>query len=410
MKFFGKKNLLIVTGAGASVEFGLPSVAQIDDLLSIISAKYATVPSACSISLYSWLQRFLQEHSSRLLNYEDVLYYANVLGTIIENENPLGGFFDRVSLPEIDNHIYSRRHRLNGEIIRMVLLALHDGLVDEFRERCRNIHNSMDLEKTKQLFRALERNFNVCIINMNYDNILALSCPGYFNGFDASDGTFDLRTVMQGCEKKVHYQIHGSVHYDMRHGNLTLHDIYWNPSLKNIFSQNSAGRNTINLREGLALPNSVFIAGYGKPHQIIRNPFRAFYSVLDRHVAESDACLLVGYGFNDKHINGAFEKYNDGPRNRPVLIVTYSDDMTGPMKFRRGDWVTSLRNTFPVRAASFRSSGGKYSYFVRDLRPAALEYSTDKPVAIWHHGFLSACVNSKSILKFLSTGDAAEHN
>ena len=53
--FKKKKKLLFVVGAGASIDFGMPSVSKIDSLFDIWADKYFTIPSL-KTSLYKFLK------------------------------------------------------------------------------------------------------------------------------------------------------------------------------------------------------------------------------------------------------------------------------------------------------------------------------------------------------------------
>jgi hypothetical protein len=49
-----KKKLLIITGAGASIEFGMPSVTDIDALLEAWGIEILPLKDDNTKSLYSW--------------------------------------------------------------------------------------------------------------------------------------------------------------------------------------------------------------------------------------------------------------------------------------------------------------------------------------------------------------------
>jgi hypothetical protein len=61
------------------------------------------------------------------------------------------------------------------------------------------------------------------------------------------------------------------------------------------------------------------VASYGKTQQILRRPFRSYYSELDRLLSSADGLLCLRYGFADLHLNAALEGYRDA-RHRPVVM------------------------------------------------------------------------------------------
>ncbi len=75
-----KKKLLIVVGAGASVEFGMPSVSKIDSLFDTWSQSYCVLENDKTLyahirdSLNSYYNKNLKERLRCETNYEQVLH------------------------------------------------------------------------------------------------------------------------------------------------------------------------------------------------------------------------------------------------------------------------------------------------------------------------------------------------
>ena len=117
-----------------------------------------------------------------------------------------------------------------------------------------------------------------------------------------------------------------------------LHEIVWRQDLLKAASlrRNAVGRSGVYTTEGTIFPQSVIVAGYGKTQQILRRPFRSYYSEVDRLVSGSDCLLcLKRYGFADDHLNAALNSYRDS-RNRPVVIVDFAPDEA--MSAAHADW------------------------------------------------------------------------
>ena len=79
---FKKKKLLIIVGAGASVEFNMPSVSNIDNLFDTWSNQILKIPSQ-NVSLYSYLQKAVRTYYNSAAkpiktdtNFEEILYTA----------------------------------------------------------------------------------------------------------------------------------------------------------------------------------------------------------------------------------------------------------------------------------------------------------------------------------------------
>jgi hypothetical protein len=148
---------------------------------------------------------------------------------------------------------------------------------------------------------------------------------------------------------------------------------------------------------------SVIVAGYGKTSQILRRPFRTYYSELEHLSAESDAVLFLGYGFNDSHVNGAFERYRDS-RLRRVVLIDYADD--DAMTAHGASWsgestATRAMGVFATRDHTMRWLGNSAPGQVRGLKLAFdFDRSSDPntPLSIWYNGTADALKRPQAVL------------
>jgi hypothetical protein len=158
--------------------------------------------------------------------------------------------------------------------------------------------------------------------------------------------------------------------------------------------------------EAINFPTSAIIAGYGKAIQMLRRPFRTYYSELDRLVNSCDAILIAGYGFGDNHLNIAFEHFRD--RSRPVAIIGWADDnaMTvtghGWTEFNCCD--ARIFQLFATDPRSMQWLGCRKPSTAEPIKKAKeFEYSvgSNTPLSLWYDGMLSACDHPDKILSRL---------
>jgi hypothetical protein len=227
-------------------------------------------------------------------------------------------------------------------------------------------------------------------------------------------------TSMENLSKSVSYtealgpcilHLHGSVHFDMRDDFTSfsggLYDIHWQDDLNGQFQQNAEGRSSFSTAEGPDFPTSSIVAGYGKTTQILRRPFRTYYAEIDRLAAESDAALFLGYGFSDRHLNLAFEKFRDN-RRRPVVIIDFApDNAMNAHGLEMGDGhqtISSVLGLFGTHKRSMTSRGYAIPDTVAGLNEAQefeVSNDPDTPLAIWYKGMLAACDNIDKVLEHL---------
>jgi hypothetical protein len=407
-----KQKLLIVAGAGSTLgNFGMPSVSEVHGLFLKFAQQLFPLLRDPSKNLYGYLYEEVERywaakmppHLFRPPNFEDILYALYALAATYPAgifTAALGALVDVKAFPDV-SHI-GKPKKVDEHVLRHLSEHLSDSLLDEFRQRCRrSLPHSADL---KRFFSELQREFDVAICTTNYDDLILRAAPaGLETGFDVSDsGAFDPKRLLgRKCWPCI-LHLHGSVHFDMDINKGDLHAIFWKDDLSLPFNQNSFGRSSRHSAEGNVFPTSAIIAGYGKTAQIQRNPFRTYYSELDRLVCECDAVLFLGYGFGDDHINNAFSDFRDGS-DRPVVIIDYADDMAMTACSGFDESLTAKRamNLFMTASHRMNALGFRIPMTVKNLKAAGeFERCTDPQgrLSLWYNGMLEACNNTPKLI------------
>ena len=270
-----KKKLLVIVGAGASLDFGMPSVKKVDQLFEEWSKTRFPLRNSDDKSLYSWIKEkllsYIQQNPrnriNNIINFENLIFLIQNLERILNDEkwasfnNRLKPFIDICLMPEIT--ILGKDQIADGDKLYYLHSFLVDQLLDYFREICKTIHEDKknEFERLRVLFKNLRDDFEVGVINLNYDNVLLTAFPDLETGFNSVTGEFERSRIYNG-NWNFCYHIHGSIHFDLRENKSEIHKIYWNSDLNSIFSQNSLGRGPVISSEGLHHLNSAIIAGF----------------------------------------------------------------------------------------------------------------------------------------------------
>lgn len=413
-----RKKLLIVAGAGSSIEFGMPSVGDIHPLLLQSASQFFPLADHPTENLYGYLHKTIENYWRPDLgpklravpNFEDVLYAIYTLASVYPAgifTGPLGAFVTINEFPKL--MYFGARKPVDANILRHLGQHLVDRLMDEFRSRCREPDPSLlpKIEKIKHLISTLADEFEIAVVTTNYDDLIYRSLPNVETGFDPIDGVFKQSRLINRASWPCFLHLHGSVHFDMDVVDGNLHGVLWKSDLNAQFHQNSFGRSSVRTTEGTEFPTSVIIAGYGKTQQIERSPFRTYYSELERLVNGADAVLFLGFSLADAHIRQAFTDFRDG-RDRPVVVIDWANDgtMLAGSDFNHSD-------TGPARAIRvFRIGRGSMTWLgythpnsVNVLKAAReFERCTEpgRRLSIWYNGMLEACVNAKKIAQELN--------
>ena len=319
----------------------------------------------------------------------------------------LGGLIKAKKLP--DFNFYGRQHKIVDQYYLHHLGSVAvDALLSAFRERCKTSERDKVAEFAQlQLFLvALRSEFDIAVVTLNYDNIIYRALPGIETGFDPATTQFHEERIFNRLDWSCMLHLHGSVHFDMPTSSTNdMHEIFWQPNINAMFAQNASGRSTHANPEGADFPTSAIVAGYGKTTQILRRPFRTYYSELDRLVSGCDAVLFAGYGFGDPHLNIAFERFRDA-RRRPIAIINYAKK--GSMTLGAADVndrvATSVVHTLHTDLNSMRWLGNSVPSQIDDLLVAReFEVSSDPgtPLSVWYNGMLEACDNSDKVISKL---------
>ncbi|CAM4023241.1 SIR2 family protein [Flavobacterium sinopsychrotolerans] len=409
------KKLLIITGAGASLEFGMPSVKMIDDLLEEWALSILPLKSDNQKSLYSWVKEELTNYVSQnpnnrlenIINFENLLYTIQNLYSISKDEhwkhfnNRLKPFIELLDFPEVIS--FRKEKKADSSDFHFLHTYLIDKLLEHFRIKCQSllVDKKGEIELLQSFFNSLKEEFEIGFINLNYDNVILSALPDLSTSFNKVSGEFS-REELYDSNWNFCYHLHGSVYFDMKGGkNTEMHKILWNNDLKSQFSQNSSGRNGNYTSEGLAHLNSNIIAGLDKTNQLLREPFGPYYMQLDKLIFEADSILFMGYGFNDLHLNKIFPfiRYDQNKKRKVVVIDWASDDEDG-LNFRHDGWTFGISETIPFN--SYEMGNGKsrspqpISYFKRN-KTLEKSYNPEYPLSIWYDGVLEACRNSEKI-------------
>lgn len=276
-------------------------------------------------------------------------------------------------------------------------------LADYFIDACvtASLTKASEIAELGQFLTALQDEFEIGIITLNYDNLFTQAQPGLHTGFDTT-GHFDQMSVLARLAWNFIYHLHGSIHFAMTGVEHEMHGITWATTSSKNHSVHATGRSSQDSMEGITFPTSPLVAGYGKTQQILRQPFRTYFAQVNRLLCEADSLLFLGYGFGDLHLNATFSEVRS--RRRPIVVVDWARDDQDPLPYRNDPWSYNLFKTLPGNASEMRRVGHSTVADIGDLKAAnELEVSNDSgyPLAIWYNGMLEACRHPQKILQHL---------
>lgn len=392
-----KKKLLVVLGAGSSLECGMPSVSAIDGLMQDWSAHLAKERATPDYFDLPW--KALATHLDQGLHgvrskpdFEKALAELVALMHWVRPAPAGSAMRTLVAEGKMPAHIALPFAEAHGPTITLKMHAstLLARLAQHMRAKCAAADAfGPGIERWKRTLAVLRETFDVAIYNLNYDTV-ALTCwPDAPTGFN-TDGLFDAPAFhCRSWNGLMH--LHGSVHFSLRE-NLS-EEIDWRGDLNGPFVDCDEGQSSDERSDGRDFPRTTLIAGGFKLDQLLLEPFNSYQSALVRDAYAADAILLGGYGFTDMHVNRALKNALMRRREQrpPVLVLDWADELTDPISFRHDRWAWVLMDVLYAPSQSYAAPGRKAPTPPSDLKSRqTCELSSVHRTAIWYGGFLAA--------------------
>ncbi|MBW8051332.1 MAG: hypothetical protein FVQ77_13535 [Cytophagales bacterium] len=338
-----KKRLLILTGAGAVIDWGANTTPQITDAIINDDAFKTITEKSFGKYIYEKLISFYHKQPE-LVNFETILNYIENLHTFFfskytravnkfRNANPV--FFnvkDDIYTEALDfSRLYEKTSKgfvphVNGrfgnfywndyhEFIEKVYLHYINLIGERIRVYCSGEEISKKSDLNDSLIEYLKyyksQDYIIRYYTLNYDRLPVIaSGMEFFEGF--TNDVFDEEKVLNDTNSDCYYNLHGSLHYKF----------HWENEIK--FCQlpiqkiELSGLNKD--LEGNSLLNSQMIFGLKKAQQIFAYPYYLYSNMFLKDYVNADEIHFIGYSFNDAHFNCFF---NCQTKAQKIFIIDY---------------------------------------------------------------------------------------
>ena len=318
-------------------------------------------------------------------------------------------------------------HAVQGQLKALCtrLAARIRGNSVRFEIELENGRGTEAFEPYREIFLGLSQEFDLGVYNLNYDTVALNALPHAFVGFHRKNGRFVPSEVLSRPDWNFLYHLHGSVHHRIRFESRVMEDPDFGQKITwyNDLSQTGDGEDWEDAgdvamkSDGKRVLLTSLIAGGWKLDQLQDEPFLTFYSSFVRHVHEADAILIGGYGFGDLHVNSILRNAlrARSRSGRPPVIVLGHNKGGRPIANRDADpWSSAMATTLRVPVKRFRDfqhrSEAHWTNLPHKVPPGEFEQLVDAnrpiPIATWNWGFNAAAPKISEIIKWLS-GDLA---
>ncbi len=356
-----KPSELFLFGAGAVIDWGAPPTPKITETIRKSGFKIKGTDKTITEFIY---QRFIEcGYQDYEINFETIINVIEELviyhsGFNSETQTPslLKAFLEERDLSEIYNFstiggIGELNHGFQLQIPKGVdypysgyafwkekpnqFFLQH--LINQLLSKISNIvseyswdtdgHSVIDKDSEvslnfRQWMKALAKSNILRLYTLNYDCLFKcllekeeIECFDGFLNHSSNDYHYrpDILRILSDTSSNIHYSLHGSVYWDV----IGLDkDSLPNPEIVKTLVIGSHVNNTpasIQAEKGKTTQVTNIITGYQKTQKSSLTPYKQLQSAFDKDCYLSKMITIVGYSFNDEHINESLKtalRYN----------------------------------------------------------------------------------------------------
>lgn len=397
-----KKRAIIILGAGASVEYGIPTTMNLTELIE----KDICDDDWMKLNEFYTTYKFIKDELSAYLTSPSSVHYENIYHCIHEllhlSPKVVGGTdrFRPLLRPFLQNNTGIEKRTLRN-LERKILgsiFSVISGL-------CEKPTNS--LLPLREFLTSISEKFTTRIYSTNYDDlpIQAIGNHNYFNtGFTPfRDGLskFDSKNFWKNWDKNSLFHLHGSVHMSFipeslnRYSKTVEHgELFWFDDRAGAKELADAWITGNRRMDGSGVEISPIVTGLDKLSRIQQSPFCYYYAALAKDLIEADIIFVIGSGLGDIHINNWLHEARRQTEKPPLLFIDYWEE-----GFRKEHFNTGHKN-IEMSLSLLIPNHEQFEYGIQGIEDG-WAVSINKNAAVWDKGFMAFLNNQDSARQVL---------
>jgi hypothetical protein len=307
------RTLTMITGAGASISFGLPSTVEFTDLIAAHLRGHSGV-SEHVLGLYDEIYDSLTGYlvNPGIVTFEDIyqsIQDVRTIQSVPSDRQAYDGFRPRVGATHVLNNQFSSYSDWDGFTLQNAYL---DQILYTFLSSLSSVRRQELLSTALNYIRG---KFLVWSFTLNYDNILGDLLHDCTSGFipGSAPRAFRPATLFSALEERnpIHSHLHGSLKFGFPIGEpLDMFELHEYDSSEEGVQHSTGSRPSGRpVQSGETLPPSPIITGLSKTELIFRQPFFTNFLAFFRALNLCTDVLIAGYGFPDRHVNMGIQQF-----------------------------------------------------------------------------------------------------
>ena len=317
-----EKRVVVLIGAGASIEYKAPSTAALTDAIerAVMADQWLkhTGADVTFVKIKSDLQGYLNDPP----NFEQIYHCAHEL---LSMNAPTPGAVD-----EFRPLLYPFIADKTG-IPKKALRALVDKMAEvifaEVSAACAN--NPLSLTPLTDFISRLCADYVTRVYTTNYDDFLLQAAPDLYTGFDKEPSPtpkgFQLDRFWETRNLHSVFYLHGSVHMGFTHPgpHSDIGELSWFDDRGEALKHSSFHGSGVRQMDGTEFARTAVITGLDKLSRLQQRPLSHFYSALADDLMSADAIFVIGSGLADLHLNTWLKEARSRNPRPPILFVDW---------------------------------------------------------------------------------------
>ncbi|WP_145915372.1 SIR2 family protein [Geobacter anodireducens] len=314
----------MLLGAGASIEYGVPSTPQLTEQLEVKILNDCWVLHNKADETYKLIRNTLKsflinpggEHFEQIYHVIDELSQASyvvqtsafdefryLIQPFIEIKN--NGILDSAKLTALGQRYLYYVYEIISKACDTPAFS-----VAPFS----NFLNNMTSAHTLRIY------------SLNYDDYVLQAKPDLYNGFEKRDnGKFNKKEYFSNSSISSVFQLHGSIRLGYpslrHHNNFEIGELAWFENREEALKHCEANSSGDRQMDGGEVKLSAVVTGLNKLARLQSFPFNYYYSSLGHDLMESEYVIVAGYGMGDIHVNKWLKEARLANPGLKVIIV-----------------------------------------------------------------------------------------
>lgn len=321
-----RKRAVVIFGAGASVEYGIPATAP---LTKKITEKINNDPRFKGLKVaevYNYVKDTLEKYygDENQAHFERIYHVVHELFAHYHHDKAVSKF-----LPVMAPFLSAENHFEQVDFLATVK-AIIEIIYAEASVACDS--KDVDLTSLRNFFSYLEAQYIPRIYTTNYDNFVDKAIENkYSTGFTRKFNNcklFDSKSFFKTWNEPCLYHLHGSIHMGYvtpETLNTEIGELAWYDDTKDALQNAFITASGISRMDGTMFERTSIITGLEKLGRLQQNPYAFYYSQLSRDIMEADVIFVIGSGLADLHINKWLHEVRKNKPKTPLVLVGYWD-------------------------------------------------------------------------------------